>query len=189
VVARIRPGQRAVGRALAIRSPDTASAYADWLKTKSDIEFNEGQLKSTRELTQAQLTRSEDIVSHLRSATLAGGIAGKELRSAEADLVQSKLQGRKDVFAPNGVGARQCDKERPKRQLVKLVSRPSSFRARGKVWCSFPANVPETKISSVKVDQSCEARFYGFPGILYSAHVEELGSVLSTERRNDAGAL
>jgi len=51
------------------------------------------------------------------------------------------------------------------------------------------ANVPETKISSVKVDQSCEARFYGFPGIVYSAHVEELGSVLSTERRTIAGAL
>ena len=31
------------------------------------------------------------------------------------------------------------------------------------------ANVPEAKISLVKVDQPCEARFYGFPGVVYSA--------------------
>ena len=67
VVARIRPGSEPLEERWQFASPDTASAYADWLKTKSDIEFNDGQLKSTRELTQAQLNRKAFLEKILNS--------------------------------------------------------------------------------------------------------------------------
>ena len=182
IVARIRPGNEPLEDRWQFASADIASAYADWLKTKPDIEFNESQLKLTRDLTQAQISRNEDIVSHLRAVVQ--GIAGKELRTAEADLVQAKLQGQKDVFAAE-TSLRMALRHRNalERQLAQAGIEPVVLsRARdGMVLIS--ANVPEAKMSSVKVEQACEARFYGLPGVVFSARVEELGSVLSTERR------
>jgi len=184
VVARIRPGTEPIEERWQFADPDTASAYADWLKSKSDIEFNEGQLKSTRELTQAQINRNEDVVAHLRAVGVPGGIAGKEIRSAEADLVQAKLQGRKDVFAAEtALRMAMRQKSALERQLAQAGIEVVVFSRAREGMVLISANVPEAKISSVKVDQSCEARFYGFPGLVFAAHVEELGSVLSTERR------
>ena len=43
--------------------------------------------------------------------------------------------------------------------------------------------IADRLIGLVKEGQPCEARFYGIPDKVFSAHVEELGSVLSSERR------
>lgn len=138
VVARIRPGSEPLEERWQFASPDTASAYADWLKTKSDIEFNEGQLKSTRELTQAQIDRTEDIASHLRALGVAGGIAGKDLRAAEADLVQAKLQGRKDVFAAeSALRIAQRQKSALERQLAQAGIESVVFSRAGRHGAHF----------------------------------------------------
>ncbi|HEX3727407.1 MAG TPA: efflux RND transporter periplasmic adaptor subunit, partial [Pirellulales bacterium] len=148
------------------------------------IDFNEQRLITIRELTQAQVDRYQNIVARLRPLAPDGGVAGKDLRAAEADLVQAKLQGQKDVFeAESALRLASRQKASLERQLAQAGIEPVVLsRARdGMVLIS--ANVPEAKISLVKEGQACEARFYGFPGVVFSAHVEELGSVLSTERR------
>jgi membrane fusion protein, heavy metal efflux system len=184
VAARIRPGNEPLEERWQFANADIASAYADWLKTKSDIVFNESQLKSTRDLTKAQIDRFEAVASHLREAAAGGGIAGKDLRAAEADLVQSKLQGQKDVFAAE-TSLRVAMRQRNalERQLSQAGIEPVVFSRARDFMVLISANVPEAKMSLVKEGQACQAKFYGFPDDLYSAHVEEIGSVLSTERR------
>ncbi len=184
IVARIRPGTEPLEERWQFANVDAASAYADWLKSKSDIDFAEGQLQSTRDLTQAQVQRHEEVVARLRPLGKENSIPRKDVVAAEADLVQAKLQGQKDVFAAE-TALRTAQRERSalERQLAQGGIEPVVFsRARdGMVLIS--ANVPEAKMSAVTVDQDCQVTFYGFPGEVFSAHIEELGSVLSTERR------
>ncbi len=184
IVARIRPGTEPLAERWQFASADVASGYVDWVKSQADIEFNRQRLATTRELTQSQIDRFQATVDRLLPLAPQGGIAGKDLRMAEADLVQAKLQGQKDVFeAETAVRAAERQKTALERQLAQAGIEPIVFsRARdGMVLVS--ANVPESKISLVKHGQPCDVIFYGFPGKIFSAHVEELGSVLSTERR------
>ncbi|MBX9788973.1 MAG: efflux RND transporter periplasmic adaptor subunit [Pirellulales bacterium] len=182
VVARVAPGSESLDGRWQFANGEIATAYADWLRTTADIEFNEKQLNTTRELSKAQVDRNEAIVSRLKSLT--GSIPVKELMAAEADLVQVRLQGQKDIFAAESLlRASRRDHAALERQLAQAGIEPVALsRARdGMVLVS--ANVPEAKIGLVKEGQGCEVRFFGLPGVVYSAHVEELGSVLSTERR------
>ena len=183
VVARIRPGDEAVELRWQFASAELASTYADLLKTTADIEFNKNRLTTIRDLTAAQVSRYEGILAHLKPLG-PEGVAGKDLRMAEADLVQAKLQGQKDVFeAETALRTATREKLALERQLAQAgIETVVLSRAReGMVLLS--ANVPESKISLVHVGQPCEVHFFGFPGAVFSADVEELGSVLSTERR------
>ncbi len=182
VVARVPPGSESLEARWQFASGEIATAYADWLRTSADIEFNEKQLNTTRELSDAQIKRNEAIVARLKALT--GSIPNKELMAAEADLVQVRLQGQKDVFAAESLlRASRREHAALERQLAQAGIEPVALtRARdGMVLVS--ANVPEAKIGLAKVGQTCEVRFFGLPGVVYTAHVEELGSVLSTERR------
>ncbi len=182
VVARVPPGSESLEARWQFASGDIATAYADWLRTNADIEFNEKQLNTTRELSDAQIERNQAVVARLKALT--GSIPVKELMAAEADLVQVRLQGQKDVFAAESLlRASRREHAALERQLAQAGIEPVALtRARdGMVLVS--ANVPEAKISLAKVGQTCEVRFFGLPGVVYTAHVEELGSVLSTERR------
>lgn len=182
VVARVPSGTEALESRWQFANAEVATAYADWLRTTADIEFNQKQLDTTRELSQAQIARNEAIVTRLKSLT--GSIPVKELMAAEADLVQVRLQGQKDIFAAESLlRASRRDHAALERQLAQAgIESIALTRARdGMVLVS--ANVPEAKIGLVKVGQTCEVRFFGLPGVVYTAHVEELGSVLSTERR------
>lgn len=182
VVARIRPGDGPIEERWQFFSAELSTTYAEWLKARADVEFARTQLEKTRELVEAQESRHATIVARLKS--LAGTVPTKDLATAEADLIQSQIQGQKDVFAAESalrVATRLASSL--ERQLAQGGVEPAVLaRARdGMVLIS--ANVPESKISLVVSGQSCEARFFGFPGDVYSAHVEELGSILSSERR------
>jgi membrane fusion protein, heavy metal efflux system len=82
VVARIRPGNEPLEERWQFANADAASAYADWLKSKSDIEFAEGQLQSTRDLTQAQVQRNEEVVARLRPLGKENSIPRKDVVAA-----------------------------------------------------------------------------------------------------------
>jgi multidrug efflux pump subunit AcrA (membrane-fusion protein) len=184
VVARIRPGSEPLRFRWQFASPEVASAYTDWLKSSVDIEFNQKQLDTTRELSNAQIERYDVIVKRLAPLAPEGNVPLKELRAAEADLVQAKLQGQKDVFeAESLLRAAQRRHTALERQLSQAGVEPVVLSRATEGMVLVTANVPEAKISLVQVGQSCQARFFAFPGKEFAAHVEELGSVLSTERR------
>ena len=182
VVARIRAGSEPLPARWQFAGAELASDYADWLKADADIEFNQRQLEATRTLVAAQIERYEKVVEHLK--LVAKEIAGKELRTAEADLVQSKLQGQKDIFAADtAVRLARRQKTTLERRLAQSGVEPDVLLRAREGMVLISANVPEAKISMVYDGQACEARFFSMTDRVFSAHVEELGSVLSTSRR------
>jgi multidrug efflux pump subunit AcrA (membrane-fusion protein) len=184
VVARIRPGTESLEFRWQFASADVASTYADWLKTSVDMEFAKKQLDATRELTQAQAKRYEGIVDRLRPLAPGGDIPVKDYMEAEANLVQAKLQGQKEVFqAESNFRSAQRQHNALERDLSQAGIEPAALSRAREGMVLVSANVPEAKIALVSRGQSCVVKFFGLPGAVFSAHVEELGSVLSTERR------
>ncbi len=182
VVARIRPGAEPLRERWQFASIEIASDYADWIKADTDIEFSQRQLESTRTLVAAQIDRYEKVVNHLNK--VAKEIAGKELRTAEADLVQARLQGQKDIFAAE-TALRLAGRQKValERKLSQAGIEPVVLSRAREGMVLISANVPEAKISLVEEGQSCEARFFSLPTRVFMARVEALGTVLSTTRR------
>jgi hypothetical protein len=184
VVARIRPGQEPLEDRWQFASADLSTVYADWLIARADVEFNEKQLAATRELIHAQHERFRSIVDRLQSLAPAGSVPRKDLLTAEADLVQSELQGQKDLYsAESALRTSLRQRAALERQLMQAGIEPDVLSRAREHMVLISANVPEAKMSLVKQGQSCQARFYGFPTEMYSAHVEELGSIVTTEHR------
>lgn len=183
VIARIRAGKEPIEDRWQFATQELSTTYADWLKAKSDIEFAENRSKRVNELATAQAHRFETVVSRLRN--LAGGtVAVKELLAAEADLVQAQLQGQKDVYeAETGVRLARRQYAALERQLSQVGLEPVVLTRAREGMVLIVANVPESRVSLAHEGQSCAARFYGFPSVVFSAHVEHLGSVLTADRR------
>jgi multidrug efflux pump subunit AcrA (membrane-fusion protein) len=153
------------------------------LKSRADADFARDRLQKTRELAAAQEAHYQTIVNRLTNIT-SGSVALKELTAAQADLLRTQLQDQKDIYAEESalrVARQQLASD--ERELAQQGLEPEVLsRARdGMVLIS--ASVPESKIALVQENQSCQARFYGFPEKLYSGHVEHLGSVLNSQRR------
>ena len=106
--------------------------------------------------------------------------------AAEADLVQAKLQGQKDVFEAESqfaLGAAPAQR-RWSGNLSQAGIEPVVLSRAREGMVLISANVPEAKIGLVIAwARPASVNFFGLPGVSFSAHVEELGSVLSTERR------
>lgn len=184
VVARIRTGSDALEERWQFASSELTAAYADWLQAKADVEFNRQQLQATSELTRAQETRLKEVVTRLEQVTGGGSVPRKDLLEAEANLVQARLQGQKDVFAAESeLRSSLRHQAALERQLVQSGIEPVVLARAREGMVLIAANVPESKISMVHVGQGCEARFYGYPRTVYSAHVEELGSIVNPELR------
>ncbi len=184
VVARIRPGTETIEFRWQFASAEVATFYADWLKTSVDIEFAQKQLQTTRELTKAQISRYETIVERLKPLATGGDIPRKDYVTAEADLMQAKLQGQREIFdAESLLRSAQRQRLALERQLAQAGIEPAALSRAREGMVLVSANVPEAKIGLVSVGQSCQVKFFGVPGVTYSAHVEELGSVVSIERR------
>ena len=83
---------------LAFSSPDLLSAYTDWQKSRADVDFAEKQLVKIRELDTARITAQTKVVERLRKLVAAGTDSVKDLATEEATLVQTQLQGQKEVY-------------------------------------------------------------------------------------------
>jgi multidrug resistance efflux pump len=98
IVARLPPGkvnELAEGR-WDFNTSDLSSAYADWIKARADVPFNEKQLVSIRELSAATLKAKKEVADRLEKLVHAGTDPEKDLAAAKADYLQAKLQSQKD---------------------------------------------------------------------------------------------
>lgn len=183
VVARIRDGSEPLEERWQFASSDVATTYADWLQAQADVEFNRRQLEATRELTKAQVGRIEKVIERLETLAPTGTVPRKDLLEAEANLVQARLQGQKDVFSMES-STRTAIRQQAalERTLMQNGIEPIALTRAREGMVLISANVPEDKIGLVKAGQACDARFYGFPTEVYSAHVEELSSVVDPQR-------
>ncbi len=184
VVARMRRGDEPMEERWQFASTDITTAYASWLQARVDVEFNQKQLASTRELTHAQEARIKAVVARLEQVAPTGSVHRKDLLEAEANLVQVRLQGQKDLFAAeSALRSATRTQSALERQLMQAGIEPVVLARARDDMVLISANVPEGKVALVEVGQSCQARFYGFPKEVYSAHVEELSSIVNPELR------
>lgn len=184
ILARVRPGTERIEDRLQFSSAELSTAYADWLRTKNEITFAESQLKKTEELAVAETAYREAVVARLRTLLKTASIPEKDYKQAQAELLKAQLQGEKDVFtAQSTLRTALNSKLALERQLSQDGIEPIVLDKAVDNMVLIVANVPEIRMSLVHERQACEVEFYGFPDIVFPAHVEALSSLLTQDRR------
>ena len=165
-------------------SSDLAGAYADWLKARADVPFNEKELATIRELTVARVAAQTTIVNRLEKLVQAGTDPLKDLDAAKADLLQVKLQGQKDEHeALTALENARRSRATLERQLFAAGVDPELLVKASVKTAIVVAEVPEARIGLVRPGQACNVSFYAFPDAKFAARVGSLAPTLSKELR------
>jgi len=121
----------------------------------------------------------------MKRLVAAGTDAEKDLAAAQAELIQSQIQGRKEIHeAQSAVRLARRTEGALARQLQQAGVEPELLLTTASDLDIVTAEVPEGFISRVKVGQSCEASFFGLPDLSFSGKVRTLSPVVSRERRS-----
>lgn len=184
VLARIRPGEGSLEDRWQFSSLELTTTYADWLRTKNDIEFSENQLAKTQELAAAETAYRQATLTRLQPLMESGSIPEKDFKLAQSELLKAQLQGDKDVHGARSE-MRQAlrSKTALERELAQAGIEPIVFTRAVENMVLVVANVPEIRLSQVHEEQACEVRFYGYPDRTFPGHVESLSSSVTAERR------
>ena len=185
VVASLRPGNGKGNDFWQFNSPELLTAFTDWQKATADIAFAETQLIQIKQLADTKVDAQQKLVNRMKKLVEAGTDTEKDLAAAQADLIQSQIQGRKDVHeAETAVRLAKRTEAAAARQLQQ--SGLDSDLLRSMTWDVdiVMADVPEGLMARVKLGQGCEAKFFGFPDQPFSGKVRAIAPVLSKERRS-----
>ncbi len=186
IVARLPPGKEkelAEGR-WDFNSPDLSSAYADWIKARADVPFNEKQLLSIRDLVAATLKAKKEVADRLEKLVQAGTDPEKDLAAAKADYLQAKIQGQKDEHeAETNVKNAKRTLATLERQLYQAGIDPELLAKATESAAIVVAEVPEARVGLAQPGQACVARFYAFPDVKFTGRVGSLAPTLSKDRR------
>jgi cobalt-zinc-cadmium efflux system membrane fusion protein len=184
VVAHLRQGKEPAEDRWQFSTPDLLGAYTDWRKSNGDVELAEKQLKEIRELTEDRIATQKKLVERLRKLVDIGTDAPKDLAAEEGNLRQATIQGRKDVIeAETAVRAAVRNRSGLERQLSQAGADPHLLGRAPEDTTVVVADVPEAKLGLVREGQACQARFYAFPGQVFTGRVGSLAPTISKERR------
>jgi hypothetical protein len=185
VIASLRPGNGKGNDYWQFNSPEVLTAFTDWEKATADIAFAQTQLTAIRQLAETRVNAQQSLVDRMKRLVAAGTDTEKDLAAAEADLIQSEIQGRKDLHeAETAVRLAQRAEAAQARQLQQAGLEPELLRSVTRDVDIVMADVPEAVMSQVKLGQGCEARFFGLPHQVFSGKVRAISPVLSKERRS-----
>lgn len=183
VLARIREGSEPFEDRWQFGSPELSTSYADWLRTKNEIEFDTSQLNKTRDLANAENAFLQTNVSKLEQLS-GGAVPEKDFRLAKSALLKAQIQGEKDIFAAqSALRAAVKQKLAIERDLSRAGIEPIVFERAAEHMVLVAAHVPEAKVAMVFEGQSCNVHFYGYPGQVFPGHVEAVSSMLTQDRR------
>jgi cobalt-zinc-cadmium efflux system membrane fusion protein len=183
ILAQVREGKGPFEDRWQFSTSELSSLYGDWLRVLTEIEFAQSQLTKTKELAVADTTFLEANVKRLNSVP-SGTVPEKEILQAKATLLQAQLQREKDVFtAESTLRTALKQKSAIERNLSRAGIETVVFGQAAEHMVLVAANVPETQVSQIHMGQSCEVRFYGYPDVVFPAHVEAVSSTLTPERR------
>ena len=184
VIASLQQG-RGSGRDWQFNSPELLTTYTDWQRAAADIAFTKNQLESIKQLADNRLAAQEVLVQRLQKLVEAGTDTEKDLAAARTELLQARIQGRKELHeAETAWRLAQRTEAGLSRQLQQAGVEPELLRATGKALDIVVADVPEAMLSRVKIGQGCQARFMGLAGKSFTGTVRSLSPVLSKERRS-----
>jgi hypothetical protein len=184
VVAHLRQGKEPAEDRWQFSTPDLLGAYTDWRRSNGDVDLAEKQLKEIRELTEDRIATQKKVVERLRKLVDAGTDAPKDLAAEEGNLRQATIQGRKDVIeAETAVRAAVRNRAGLERLLSQAGADPHLLAKAGEGTTVVVADVPEAKLGLARQGQACQARFYGFPGKVFTGRVGSLAPTISKETR------
>jgi hypothetical protein len=184
ILARVVPGSGPIEDRWQFSTADLSTAYAQWLKAKSEIKFAESQLQKTKDLFLAETAFLEENLARLTPLAESGSIAQKQHREAKTNLIKAQLQGEKNVFeAQSTLRVAQNEHIAAERKLSQEGIEPVVFGRAIENMVLVSANVPESKVALVYDEQACEARFYRYFDQIFPAHVELLSASVTPDRR------
>jgi membrane fusion protein, heavy metal efflux system len=164
--------------------PEVLTAFTDWQKSIADITFAESQLVSIRDLANDRVDAQQKLVEQMRKLVAGGTESQKNLNAEEANLRQYRIQGRKDVYeAESAVKIARRNEAALARQLQQAGLDPGMLNSITGDVDIVMAEVPEAKITRVRVGRSCEAVFFGIPGHTFTGRVKSLSPILTKDRR------
>jgi membrane fusion protein, heavy metal efflux system len=185
VAASLRPGNGKGNDYWQFNSPELLTAFTDWEKATADIAFTATQLTAIRQLADTKIDAQQKVVERMKKLVAAGTDTEKDLAAAQADLIQSQIQGRKDVHeAETAARLAKRTEAAAARQLQQGGLDPDLLRSTTWDVDIVMADVPEGLMSRVKLGQGCDARFFGLPEQLFPGKVRAIAPVLSKERRS-----
>ncbi len=165
-------------------TPDLASAYADWLKARNDVPFNETQRVNIFKLAEANVAAKREVAERLEKLVKAGTDPVKDLVAAKADLLQAQIQGEKDKHeAQTNVDNAKRTLATLERQLFQAGVDPSLLVQDSASKAIVVAEVPEARVSLARQGDPCTAEFYGFPGVKFAGIVGSMSPTISKDRR------
>ncbi len=165
-------------------TPDLASAYADWLKARNDVPFNETQRVNIFKLAEANVAAKKDVAQRLEKLVGAGTDPVKDLVAAKADLLQAQIQGEKDKHeAQTNVDNAKRTLATLERQLFQAGIDPSLLVQDTASKAIVVAEVPEARVSLAHQGDPCVAEFYGFPDVKFTGIVGSVSPSISKDRR------
>jgi multidrug efflux pump subunit AcrA (membrane-fusion protein) len=184
VVAQLRPGSAPAEDRWQFNTPELLTAYTDWRKSNADVELAEKQLKEIRELTEDRIATQKKLVERLRKLVDAGTDSPKDLAAEEGNLRQATIQGRKDIIeAATAVRVAARNRAGLERLLSQAGADPHLLAREPEGTTIVVADVPEAKVGLVREGQACQARFYAFPGKIFTGKVSSLAPTIAKERR------
>ncbi len=185
VTASLRPGNGKGTDYWQFNAPELLTAFTDWQKATADIAFAETQLAQIKQLSETRGSAQQKLVERMKKLVDAGTETEKDLAAAEADLIQSQIQGRKEVHeAETAVRLARRAEAAMARQLQQAGLEPELLQSPPADIDIVMADVPEGLMSRVKAGQGCEARFFGLRDHTFSGKVRAISPVLSKDRRS-----
>ncbi len=185
VAASLRPGNGRGPDYWQFSSPELLAAFTDWQKATADIAFAQTQLAQIKLLAETRVNAQQQLVERMQKLVEAGTDPLKDLAAAQADLIQSQITGRKEVYeAETALRLAERTEAAMARQLQQAGLDPELLQAAASDLDVVAADVPEGLMARVRIGQGCEARFFGFPDQVFTGKVRAIAPVLSKERRS-----
>ena len=184
VVARVKDGAQPIEDRWQFSSSAISNLYSDFQRSRSEVNFAAQQLTKTRELVTAETEFLAATVERLSALAASANIPQKEFLAAKSALLKAQLQGEKDIYtAEADVRMTRRNLAAIERSLAQAGAEPDMLSRAEEHMAIISADLPELKIGLVRPDQQCEMRLYGLPNRIYVAHVEQISSTVTPERR------
>ena len=184
IAARLRPGTEPAQDRWQFNASEVLSAYTDWQKSASDVEFNQKEVEKVRQLDEATVSAQQKVVDRLRKLVAIGTDSEKDLAAEETNLLQAQINGAKSVHeAETALKQAQRAQAALARQLQQAGVDPEVLMHAADGTAIVVADVPEAKMTQVRLDESCIARFFGFPDKSFSGKLSDIAPTLSKDRR------
>ena len=184
VAASRRPGAEGGKDFWQFTSGDLLNTYASWEKATVDVLFFTSQLEQIKALAVAKETALQKLTEQMTNLVKGGSEAQRDLAKLQAELLQTQIQDRKDVYeAELAIKTAQREANTLALQLFQSGFDPEKLHEATTDLDIVTAEVPEALLDRVIIGQSCTAQFYGIPDETFEGKVATLSPVLSTEQR------